>query len=214
MNNFLAKIIFLIYIICIANVSIIKIAITDCKKLKKINYKNYYKNHYKYNYNNKKNIFLRIKNPFFSIQKLKTNRNLHSFINIKSWKEDLKHFLHKYGIYNNQNIHPLKNCLWEITIYNFFLQKQKSFFIYIFEDGNLKTSENLYGKWSYNNYYITWYIEEKNKKVYYTAELLWNYENSKMVKGIIYEEKKKTSSFLPSSIFRKIIGSFEGKINS
>ncbi|CRH01771.1 conserved Plasmodium protein, unknown function [Plasmodium relictum] len=209
MKNHLISIIFLLNIIHIANVCNIKIATIDCKKLEIYN-KNSYKNHWKYK--NRK-FFLKIKNSL-SIKKLKTSRSFYYLIKIKSWKENFKNLLHRYGFYDNQNIHPLKNCLWEITTYNFFLQKQKSFFIHILENGKVKISENLVGEWNYNNYYITWYIEYKNKKVYYTAELLWNYEKSRMIKGIIYEEKKKKNSFLPSSLFRKIVGSFEGRINN
>ncbi|SCP05461.1 conserved Plasmodium protein, unknown function [Plasmodium ovale] len=139
-------------------------------------------------------------------------------IKIPNWKIHLKRIIQKYVLLKNDKetdntIHPLKNCLWEINIYNFFLQKQTSFHIYIYENGKIKTSDNLEGTWFYDNYHITWCVEHEDRKVYYTAELLWNNENSKLIKGIIYEEKKKKRSFLPSSFFRKILGSFEGKIH-
>ncbi|CAD2098828.1 hypothetical protein YYG_03047 [Plasmodium vinckei petteri] len=166
---------------------------------------------------NKKN-----KNKYFSIGStilyLKDNeyrkRNIYSAIEIKKIKNLIKKNINKF-LKNDQdinNIHPLKNSLWKINTYNCLLQKKKTFYIRIYENGTIKTSDNLTGYWFYDNYHITWCIEYPDRKVYHTAELVWNNEQSKMVKGVIYEETKKTR-FLPSYMFRKILCSFDGSIH-
>ncbi|VWU51332.1 conserved protein, unknown function [Hepatocystis sp. ex Piliocolobus tephrosceles] len=167
-----------------------------------------------YTKKNEKKEKRRKKYYYSSIKELNFNKDL----NIKIHKQITK-LINKILFYNKKDeaitIHPLKNCIWKINTYNFFLKKQKTFYIYIYEDGHIKTSDNLKGTWFYNDYYLTWCIEDDEKKIYYTAELLWNNEKSKMIKGIIYEEKKKKEKcFIPSYFFRKILGSFDGTIHT
>ncbi|CDU20119.1 conserved Plasmodium protein, unknown function [Plasmodium yoelii] len=142
-------------------------------------------------------------------------RNIYSTIEIRKLtnliKKKINNFLKNDQDNNNNNIHPLKNTLWKINTYNCLFQKKKSFYIYIYENGTVKTSDNLTGYWFYDKYYITWCIEYPDRKVYHTSELVWNNEESKMVKGIIYEEMKKTK-FFPPYMFRKILCSFDGSI--
>ncbi|GAW82263.1 hypothetical protein, conserved [Plasmodium gonderi] len=157
------------------------------------------------------------KNVKSGVLGMRRRGNYYCVTNIKNWTENIKKLINKYGSSQSNKeekiaIHPLKNCRWEITTYNFFLQKNSSFFIHIYDNGKVKTSDNMEGTWFYNNYYLTWFIEYDNRRIYYTAELLWNGDKSKLTKGIIYEEKKKRRFFLPSYFFRKVLGSFDGKI--
>ncbi|SOS80418.1 conserved Plasmodium protein, unknown function [Plasmodium sp. gorilla clade G1] len=180
-------------------------------------------NKYKYKYiyrNTRKHKLLNIKTfDFFPLEKnhvtiisRREKKKYYSFIKFKT----LRRLINKWFLLNNDEhiIHPLKNCLWKITVYNFFLQKKDSFYVHLYEDGRVKTSNNLEGRWYFNNYYLTWVIEYEDRRVFYTAELFWNQEKSKMIKGIIYQETKKNNSFIPSYMFRKILGSFSGKIEN
>ncbi|SOV24349.1 conserved Plasmodium protein, unknown function [Plasmodium sp. DRC-Itaito] len=178
-------------------------------------------NKYKYIYrNNRRPKFLNIQsNYFLSPEKnnvtqfsRREKKKCYSLIKFKT----LKRLINKWLLLNNEEniIHPLKNCRWKITVYNFFLQKKGSFYVHLYEDGRVKTSDNLEGTWYFNNYYLTWVIEYEDRRVFYTAELFWNQEKSKMIKGIIYKEKKKNNSFIPSYMFRKILGSFSGRIEN
>ncbi|ANQ10231.1 Uncharacterized protein PCOAH_00042830 [Plasmodium coatneyi] len=138
---------------------------------------------------------------------------------LTNWKEGAKKLVNRWGLVKtnkeeNTEVHPLKNCRWEITTFNFLLQKKTSFFIHINENGTVKMPNDVQGTWSYSNYYLTWTVEHPDRRVYYTAELLWNGDKSKLVKGIIYEEKKRRRFFLPAYFFRKILGSFEGRVAS
>ncbi|CAA9990020.1 conserved Plasmodium protein, unknown function [Plasmodium knowlesi strain H] len=137
---------------------------------------------------------------------------------LMNWKDDVKKLVNRWGLLKTNReesteVHPLKNCRWEITTFNFLLQKKSSFFIHINENGTVKMPDDLQGTWSYSNYYLTWTVEHEDRRVYYTAELIWNADKSKLVKGIIYEEKKRQRFFLPAYFFRKILGSFEGRVS-
>ncbi|EUD67615.1 hypothetical protein C922_01800 [Plasmodium inui San Antonio 1] len=135
-----------------------------------------------------------------------------------NWKEGVKKLVTTWGLLqtkgeDSEEVHPLKNCRWEITTFNFLMQKRSSFFLHIHENGAVKMSNHLEGTWFYSNYHLTWTIEHPDRRVYYTAELLWNGDKSKLVKGIIYEEQKRRRFFLPAYFFRKILGSFEGRVS-
>ncbi|KJP86297.1 hypothetical protein AK88_04016 [Plasmodium fragile] len=135
-----------------------------------------------------------------------------------NWKEGVKKIMNKWGVLEKNKeespeVHPLTNCRWEITTFNFLLQKKTSFFLHIHENGTVKMSDDVQGTWVYSNYYLTWIVEHEDRRVFYTAELLWNGDKSKLVKGIIYEEKKGRRFFLPAYFFRKILGSFEGRVS-
>ncbi|CAI7722052.1 hypothetical protein PVIIG_05060 [Plasmodium vivax India VII] len=138
---------------------------------------------------------------------------------LPDWKEGVKKIVSTWGVLLRANreesaeVHPLKNCRWEITTFNFLLQKRTSFLLHIHDNGMVKTSDHLQGTWFYSNYHLTWSVDLADRRVYYTAELLWNGEKSKLVKGIIYEERKRRRFFLPAYFFRKILGSFEGRVS-
>lgn len=163
----------------------------------------------------KRNYF--VKYSTFHIKVFQNNETkTYCILKIKELKNNLKNVLKKkwdffFSNISDENIDPFKNCCWEITVYNFFLKKKKKVFVNFLENGEVNTSDNLYGMWNYDNSYITWFVKEGNKKVFYTAELIWNGKMSKMIKGIIYEEKKR--KFLPDYLFRRITGSFVGTIN-
>ncbi|KAI4836469.1 hypothetical protein MKS88_004266 [Plasmodium brasilianum] len=212
------------FVIFITNVNNVKIRIREAQKFQTDWFymkHGYSKSCYSKHFRNNKNLQLNIK-KFVHHQndEIKYNeRYFYSLININNLKLNLKNLMQKYCFFFNTNeenniVHPLKNCRWKITVYNFLLKNKNSFYIYIYENGKIKTSENLEGIWFYNNYHITWCIEYEDKKVYYTAELLWNNDKSRMIKGIIYKESKNKNSFLPSYFFRKILGSFDGQIQS
>ncbi|GAB67757.1 hypothetical protein PCYB_123230 [Plasmodium cynomolgi strain B] len=136
-----------------------------------------------------------------------------------NWKEGVNKLVSTWRLLLQTNqqeskeVHPLKDCRWEITTFNFLLQKKASFFLHIHDNGTVTMSNDMQGTWFYSNYYLTWSVEYADRRVYYTAELLWNGEKSKLIKGIIYEEQKRRRFFLPAYFFRKILGSFEGRVS-
>lgn len=113
----------------------------------------------------------------FTILCLKDNgyrkRNIYSTIEIRKLKNLIKKKINNF-LKNDQyinNIHPLKNTLWKINTYNCLFQKKKTFYIYIYENGTVKTSDGLTGYWFYDKYHITWCIEYPDRKVYHTSEV-------------------------------------------